>query len=293
MIESTSSGSVVRSPLIDKLHQHHKLHAGHGFVIGTTSMRPRPTAAEAVVDFFLVQRQWRASLNCFHNECNVAPFTLLQPDTLLALAIEVTDVLKAEPTIVETSAPTRIFGDIHGQLLSMLGLFHTYGYPESSSGVLDLTRFIFNGDFVDRGPNSLEVVALLFALKILHPDRIILVRGNHEDAVINATHGFLQECHTRLPPDAAQRVWHAINVAFQYLPLAALISNRVLVLHGGIGQSLQRLSEISELQRPIAATQESQLLLDILWSDPAEHDGIPGIQENDRGPNIVKYVPCT
>ena len=98
-------------------------------------------------------------------------------------------ILKQEPTVLEVRTPARIFGDIHGQLGDLLRLFKAYGRPDRF-GDINIVDYVFNGDFVDRGPCSCDVVLLLFSLKLMYPRHIFLVRGNHESRIVNANYGF-------------------------------------------------------------------------------------------------------
>ena len=120
------------------------------------------------------------------------PFGLLDLQQLLALLTCVADAVAAEPTVVPVPAPCKVFGDIHGQLAELRELFRVYGSPNHRTGDINGFGYIFLGDYVDRGPHSLEVLALLAALKLRYPSRVTLVRGNHEDRGINAAYGFRQ-----------------------------------------------------------------------------------------------------
>jgi hypothetical protein len=111
--------------------------------------------------------------------------SLLEP-----LLQEVTVLLASEPSMVSVRVPARVFGDIHGQIGDLLRLFRAYGRPDSCGDVM-LVDYVFNGDFVDRGAHSCEVVLLLLALKLLYPRRIFLIRGNHESRAVNHLYGFL------------------------------------------------------------------------------------------------------
>ena len=77
------------------------------------------------------------------------------------------EMLKVQDTVVSVQQPVKIFGDIHGQFFDLLSQFRAFGFPSCPDGDVDLVTYIFNGDFVDRGPHQLEVVVLLFALKIV------------------------------------------------------------------------------------------------------------------------------
>merc|ERR1719183_1223197 len=115
--------------------------------------------------------------------------------------------------------------------------------------------FVFNGDFVDRGTHSLEVIGLLFALKIISPDTVWLVRGNHEDRSMNERYGFENECYSVLGSVMGPKTYELIHRAFDELPLACLISEKVLVVHGGIGNGMFTLNDIRAVERPLKERQ--------------------------------------
>lgn len=173
----------------------------------------------------------------------------------------------------------------------------------SENGDIESYDYLFLGDYVDRGSHSLETICLLMALKVKYPDKIHLLRGNHEDKWINNAFGFAEECSNRLGEDPAEpdSVFNKINDLFDWLPLAAVIEDRIVCLHGGIGSTLVSLEQIEMIQRPLeviheVSTPEQQLVVDILWSDPTDNDQELGIQPNFiRDPNgtgnIVKFGP--
>ena len=129
-------------------------------------------------------------------------------------------------------------------------LFAEYGSP-STAGDIAYIDYLFLGDYVDRGAFSLETMSLLLALKVEHPDNVHLLRGNHEEADINALFGFRIECIERLGEEAGVQAWNRFNTMFQWLPLAAVIEDRVACMHGGIGRSITHISQLEELQRPL------------------------------------------
>ena len=100
---------------------------------------------------------------------------------------------------------------------------------------MHLVNYVFIGDFVDRGPHSLEVMALLFCIKVRYPNKVFLIRGNHEDSEVNEMYGFQDECLARLGP-AGIRVFAAVNKAFDWLPVAAIVEHKIFCVHGGIGK---------------------------------------------------------
>ena len=140
-------------------------------------------------------------------------------DELCTLAEE---KFQAEPTVLKLRAPTKIFGDLHGQFGDLMRLFAEYGSP-STAGDIAYIDYLFLGDYVDRGAFSLETISLLLALKVEHPHNVHLLRGNHEEADINALFGFRIECIERLGEAAGVQAWTRFNNLFQWLPLAAVI----------------------------------------------------------------------
>ena len=106
------------------------------------------------------------------------------------LSAEVKRIVAAQPSLVRVGAPVKVFGDTHGQLRDLLLLFELYGWADHHAGDVETVSYVFNGDFVDRGAHQLEVVVLLFALKALYPERVFLVRGNHEFRNMSVVHGF-------------------------------------------------------------------------------------------------------
>ncbi|CAI5508310.1 unnamed protein product [Closterium sp. Naga37s-1] len=200
------------------------------------------------------------------------------------------NIFKNEPSVLQVRAPVKIFGDLHGQFGDLMRLFDEYGSP-STAGDIAYIDYLFLGDYVDRGAHSLETIILLLALKIEHPRNVHLIRGNHEAADINALFGFRIECIERMGEQAGIWAWQRINQLFNWLPLAALIEKKIICMHGGIGRSIQHVSQIEELQRPISMEAGSMVLMDLLWSDPTENDSIEGLRPNARGPGLVTFGP--
>lgn len=221
---------------------------------------------------------------------------------LLSKACE--DVLSRQPTLVPVPVPCKVFGDIHGQFRDMLLLFAEYGFPTHTAGDVESISYVFNGDFVDRGAHQLEVVCLLFALKAMYPERIFLLRGNHEFKTQNGGEtGFLAHCKRAYGPGPKSHmhphgsepdVYKWIHGAFNYLPLAALIDHAVLVLHGGLGRGDWTLDQLrSDVRRPfdrwdgtMADTRNKvpNYVMQVLWSDPSDSDAemAKGVHLNPR-----------
>jgi len=193
-------------------------------------------------------------------------------DTLMILAKAARKLLASQPVLATAAAPCRIFGDIHGQLRDLLFLFSAFGVPGES---IELSH-VFNGDFVDRGSHQIEVIGLLFALKVTMPEKVWLVRGNHEDRSMNEKYGFKDTCSRQLGKEFGLLAYELFEEAFDQLPVACLINESILCVHGGIGDGRWDLNDLRAVQRPLGeqelADPQSRWILNILWSDPIEDD---------------------
>jgi serine/threonine-protein phosphatase 4 catalytic subunit len=147
------------------------------------------------------------------------------------------EILIEEANVQRVEAPITICGDVHGQFDDLMELFKVGGScPE--------TNYLFMGDFVDRGFNSVETFLLLVALKVRYPDRITLIRGNHESRQITQVYGFYDECMRKY---GSINVWRYCTEVFDYLALAALVDNKIFCVHGGLSPSLGSIDEVSYL----------------------------------------------
>ncbi|KAH7298026.1 hypothetical protein KP509_25G024000 [Ceratopteris richardii] len=179
------------------------------------------------------------------------------------------NIFMQQPNLLELEAPIKICGDVHGQYSDLLRLFEYGGFPPQAN-------YLFLGDYVDRGKQSLETICLLLAYKIKYPENFFLLRGNHECASINRIYGFYDECKRRFNV----RLWKAFTECFNALPVAALIDEKILCMHGGLSPDLNNLDQIKEIHRPTDVPDQG-LLCDLLWSDPDKE--VSGWGENDRG----------
>ncbi|KAI1719693.1 calcineurin-like phosphoesterase domain-containing protein [Ditylenchus destructor] len=128
-------------------------------------------------------------------------------------------------------------------------------------------RFLFLGDYVDRGPNSLETISLLLALKLRFPRRVYLLRGNHEARATNILYGFMEECKNRYGKEEGQKIWTEFQHVFNVMPIAAVVGERIYCAHGGISQDLFSWKQFNRIMRPCDVPDIS-IITDILWSDP-------------------------
>lgn len=182
-------------------------------------------------------------------------------------------VFHNEPPLLELSGPIFICGDIHGQFDDLLKIFRNIGYPPAC-------KILFLGDYVDRGNCSIEVITLLFLLKLKYPNHIYLTRGNHECHTINMMYGFYEECQKK----ANLLVWKACNKVFTLLPLAAIIDKKIFCVHGGISPKLTDIREINTIKKGTKIP-DSGLLCDLMWSDPGNHAS--EWENNDRGASFT------
>lgn len=148
--------------------------------------------------------------------------------------------------------PIKIFGNLHGNYNDLMRFFDIWKAPQETGDITDFD-YIFLGNYVDRGSQSLEVICLLLALKLKYPRQIFLLRGNHEDRNVNKYLGFGQECAQRFNENIEDpnSVFNKMNDLFEWMPLGALLQeknqNRILCIHGGIGNSIVKLEDIDKI----------------------------------------------
>jgi len=197
----------------------------------------------------------------------------LSENEIKGLCVKAREIFISQPMLLELEAPLKICGDIHGQYYDLLRLFEYGGFPPEAN-------YLFLGDYVDRGRQSLETICLLLAYKIKYPENFFLLRGNHESSTINRIYGFYDECKRRY----SIRLWKLFGDCFNCLPVAAIIDEKILCMHGGLSPELASLEQINKIYRPTDVP-DNGLLCDLLWSDP-EKD-VPAWEDNERG---VSYV---
>eukprot|EP00428_Durinskia_dybowskii_P004679 CAMPEP_0170287512 /NCGR_PEP_ID=MMETSP0116_2-20130129/43812_1 /TAXON_ID=400756 /ORGANISM="Durinskia baltica, Strain CSIRO CS-38" /LENGTH=304 /DNA_ID=CAMNT_0010538927 /DNA_START=87 /DNA_END=1001 /DNA_ORIENTATION=+ len=192
---------------------------------------------------------------------------------LKALCTTAREVFLSQSALLELEAPLKICGDVHGQYHDLLRIFEYGGFPPDSN-------YIFLGDYVDRGKQSLETITLMFAYKCKYVENFFLLRGNHECASITRIYGFYDECKRRYNI----KLWKQFCDVFCCMPVCGLIDDKIICMHGGLSPELTSMDQINRLVRPTDVP-DTGLMCDLLWADP-ERD-INGWAENDRGVSWV------
>ncbi|XP_059524218.1 serine/threonine-protein phosphatase with EF-hands 2 isoform X4 [Myotis daubentonii] len=171
-----------------------------------------------------------------------------------------------------------VCGDLHGQLDDLIFIFYKNGLPSPERA------YVFNGDFVDRGKDSVEILMVLFAFMLVYPKEFHLNRGNHEDHMVNLRYGFTKEVMQKYKTHG-KKILQRLQDVFCWLPLATLVDEKVLILHGGVSDTTD-LELLSKLDR--------HKVVDILWSDPMAQEGCKANTVRGGGcyfgPNVTKQL---
>lgn len=197
------------------------------------------------------------------------PKPALKIPEILAVCQAAREVFLSQPTLIELSPPVKIVGDTHGQYQDLLRMFDMCGFPPAAN-------YLFLGDYVDRGKQSLETILLLLCYKIKYPENFFLLRGNHECANVTRVYGFYDECKRRVNI----KIWKTFIDVFNTLPIAAIVASKIFCVHGGLSPSLSNMDDIRRIERPTGIP-DYGLLNDLLWSDPS--DTALDWEDNERG----------
>ena len=180
------------------------------------------------------------------------------------ICLSAIEILAEEPQVLRIMPPVIVCGDIHGQFYDLKELFRV-------GGEIPDTKYLFLGDLVDRGYYSVETILLLLALKIKHPERLFLVRGNHESRETTLKYGFYEECKRKY--EGSLVVWQHCTRAFDFISLSAVIGGKVFCVHGGLSPSVFAVDEINEIKKGPLPYASSGPASDLVWSDPGETNG--------------------
>jgi Calcineurin-like phosphoesterase len=163
---------------------------------------------------------------------------------------ESSGIREPKASFTDSFLTLQICGDIHGQYYDLLRLFEYGGFPPEAN-------YLFLGDYVDRGKQSLETICLLLAYKIKYPENFFILRGNHECASINRIYGFYDECKRRYNI----KLWKTFTDCFNCLPIAAIIDEKIFTMHGGLSPDLNSMEQIRRVMRPTDVSQASDIFL--------------------------------
>ncbi|AEO66113.1 uncharacterized protein THITE_2113956 [Thermothielavioides terrestris NRRL 8126] len=188
---------------------------------------------------------------------------------ITAICHRARELFLSQPALLELDAPVKIVGDVHGQYTDLIRMFEMCGFPPKSN-------FLFLGDYVDRGKQSLETILLLLCYKLKYPENFFLLRGNHECANVTRVYGFYDECKRR----CNVKTWKTFIDTFNTLPIAAIVAGKIFCVHGGLSPALSHMDDIRNIARPTDVP-DYGLLNDLLWSDPADME--QDWEANERG----------
>ena len=185
--------------------------------------------------------------------------TILPERDLRILCEKVKEILMEESNIQPVQAPVTICGDIHGQFHDLLEIFN-------KGGQIPNTKYIFMGDFVDRGFNSVETFQLLLCLKMKYPAHITLLRGNHETRQITTVYGFYDETIRKY---GNANPWKYCTEVFDYLGIGAVVEGKVFCIHGGLSPEIKTIDQVRLIDRGMEIPHEGPFC-DLMWSDPED-----------------------
>ncbi|KAH0941995.1 hypothetical protein HID58_001632 [Brassica napus] len=190
----------------------------------------------------------------------------LSESEVKSLCLKAMEILVEESNVQRVDAPVTFY--------DMMELFKV-------GGDCPKTNYLFLGDFVDRGYYSVETFLLLLALKVRYPDRITLIRGNHESRQITQVYGFYDEC---LRKYGSVNVWRYCTDIFDYMSLSAVVENKIFCVHGGLSPAIITLDQIRTIDRKQEVPHDGAMC-DLLWSDP--EDIVDGWGLSPRGAGFL------
>ena len=193
----------------------------------------------------------------------------ISADKVEALIEASRKIFESMPSLLRLEGKYVVVGDLHGNLDDLIRILQQCSYPPDQN-------YLFLGDYVDRGAYGTEIMILLFALMVLYPKNVYMLRGNHECEELTTTFGFRSECSNKY----SDKVYMKFMDCFRYMPFAAVINDEVFCTHGGISPDFDSLEQIEGLKKPMFIS-DSLISNGLLWSDPRAD--VDDYQPNDRG----------
>ena len=213
------------------------------------------------------------SLYDSHDRHKYFSYVYIPEDYIIQLCEKCKTIFLSEPPVLTIDAPVTICGDTHGQFTDTLRIFDVAGKPVEK-------QFLFLGDYVDRGPQSIENIVLLLTVKYLYPKTFFMIRGNHETEEISTVYGLRDECVRRYSFD----LYNVFLSTFDCMPFAAIVSKTIFCVHGGIPATGVKIEDIMKVERPTEVSETSPVI-DLLWSDPGPE--VDGFIPSPRGVSFI------
>ncbi|XP_030745239.1 uncharacterized protein LOC115874277 isoform X2 [Sitophilus oryzae] len=189
---------------------------------------------------------------------------------LIQVCNQVREIMRNQARLLELSSPVYIMGDLHGNVADLLYFERTLWHIGPG---LSPCRLLFLGDYVDRGSYSIEVISYLLSYKLQSPNKVSLLRGNHEIREVQKMFTFYKECCLKLGDKLGNEVWNAVNNAFDTMPIAATIDGKVFCCHGGCPPPwlCPALSAINDIPSVLSQPEtQSSLAWELMWNDPVK-----------------------
>lgn len=208
------------------------------------------------------ENQYQSLANLFIKCCRMYPghafIPIIQSNFLKKLILLVTSLFQEEPILMHLSGDFQIIGDLFGDIFALLQIISINGPPNNFS-------YIFLGNIIHGTTFSYETLTFLYLLKAVNPHNIYILRGNMEFESSCKQHQldfhFSKKCD--------ETIYSLFINSFSYLPLAAILNDKYICLHGGIGHDLKNLKQISDITRPIFSY-DDPIISQILWSSPSD-----------------------
>lgn len=195
---------------------------------------------------------------------------LIPIPVLLSFIREATEIFRNEPIILNLTGPITIVGDLNGHLPDFLRILQKTGSPNTR-------KYLFLGNVVNKGEFSIEVLSLILIMKLLYPEQVFLIRGQCEFRELCESEGFLHEIETLYEDNS---LYLPFIQMFNVLPIASIVNKSIFCVNGGFGPNITDMDTLAQLKRPIA-TFNSQVLVELFWSDPTE--ALPMFLPSSRG----------
>eukprot|EP00906_Rhabdomonas_costata_P011957 RCo017024 len=307
----------VASPGSDVSFNPDSITTPHTYAVVHAPTSPKKSSAGAKV-FRLLKKAWDSESHSFSYRDNPQVVMELSHDAL-ELCAEAAKILESEPIFLKLSSNVFVIGDVHGNFTDLFFFMNKL----LLFGDIEMTPYSFLalGDYVDRGEYSVECVLLCLALKCLSPSTFFMLRGNHEDPMVNGdtmTYGddcLKAQCTILFGEDTGMTVWDTLNGVFRSMPLAACIDGKIFCSHGGIpryygtpenddrirvmeSKDFPRFRSLFEPLDPSSSLGRDKLercwvaTFDLMWSDPSDEGAELnqwGFGQNDRGESIISF----